>query len=69
MAIIFLVLFGTEIKKRAIRGIAEQIPSYECDKDEVCTSCIIEGEVCSCTEHVCQCGNDTVEKGECEMFN
>lgn len=67
IVIILLAIFGIEIKEKAIRAIAKEVPDYYCGKDEICTTCIIEGQKCSCGERVCECGNRTVKKEECEF--
>jgi len=65
--IIGLALFGTSIKEQALRGMAKETPGYNCGKGEVCTSCIINGNRCNCGVDFCLCGNETIDRAECEL--
>ena len=67
--IIVLVLFGTGLKEKALKEMVSDIPEYNCGDDDVCTSCIIKGNTCSCGEHTCSCGNDTVDRQECMLYS
>jgi hypothetical protein len=66
--IIGLALFGTTIKEKALKGMVQDIAEYNCGKDDICTSCIIDGHTCSCGTHTCSCGNETVDRTECELY-
>lgn len=66
--IIILALFGSGIKEKALKGVTQDIPEYNCE-DGLCTSCIISGNLCSCGEHTCDCGNISVDKAECELYS
>ncbi len=66
--IISLALFGAVIKEKALKGMVRDIPEYNCGKNDICTSCIIEGHSCSCGTHTCTCGNDTFDRRECELY-
>lgn len=66
--IVSLALFGSSIKEKALKGIVQNIPEYNCGKDDICTSCIIDGHTCSCGPYTCDCGNETVDKAECELY-
>lgn len=67
--IVSLALFGSSIKEKALKGIVEDVPEYNCWKDNICTSCIIDGHTCSCGTHTCTCGNNTVDRTECELYD
>jgi hypothetical protein len=63
-SIVTLSLFGFGLKEIALKGMVDDIPEYNCEED-LCTSCIIEGNACSCGEHTCDCGDKIVEKEQC----
>ena len=65
--IILLTILGAGIKEKAIKAIAEKTPGYYCGKNEICTTCIIEGQRCSCGKTMCECGNKTVSSDECYL--
>ena len=65
IGILALSLFSFGLKEKALKGMVNDIPEYNCGGDNLCTSCIIEGHTCSCGEHTCDCGNKTVDKNEC----
>jgi len=67
--IIVLSLFGFNVKERAIRGMVADVSEYNCDASNLCTSCIINGNTCSCGKSTCSCGNETVNKAECELYS
>ena len=69
IGILALTLFGTGLKEKALKEIVSDIPKYNCGDDNVCTSCIIKGNSCSCGEHTCSCGNDTVDRQECMLYS
>ncbi len=66
--ILIITLFGSGLKEKALKEMASDIPEYNCGRDNLCTSCVIEGNICSCGEHTCGCGNKTVDKTECNLF-
>jgi len=66
-AIVLLAILGAGIKEKAIKAIAKETPGYNCGKDEICTTCIIEGQICSCGKTTCECGNKTVQSKECYL--
>lgn len=66
--IVGLALFGSSIKEKALKGMVQDIAEYNCGEDDICTSCIINGNTCSCGADTCSCGNETVDKGECELY-
>lgn len=68
IGIVALALFGSNIKEKALKGIVNEIPEYNCGKDNLCTSCIIDGHSCSCGTHTCTCGNETVDRAQCQLF-
>jgi len=65
--IIGLAIFGTGIKEKALRGMAKETPGYNCGEGGVCTSCIISGNRCNCGADSCVCGNETIDRAECEL--
>ncbi len=67
MGILVLSLFSFGLKEKVLRGMVSGISEYNCGEDDLCTSCIIDGYTCSCGEHVCSCGNKTVDKTECVL--
>ncbi len=66
--IISLALFGSSIKEKALKGMVQDIPEYNCGDEGICTSCIIEGNTCSCGADTCSCGDETVDRAECELY-
>lgn len=66
--IISVSIFGSSIKEKALKGMVQNVDEYNCGKDDICTSCIINGNTCSCGEHTCSCGNETVERAECKLY-
>lgn len=67
IAILFVALFSFGLKEKALKGMVEDIPEYNCGNEGICTSCIIEGNSCSCGQSICECGNMTVDKKECDI--
>jgi len=67
VAIVLLALFGSGLKEKASKGLAEEIDGYNCDGG-ICTTCIIDGESCNCGPEVCTCGSTTVDKEECSLL-
>jgi len=67
--IVSLAMFGSGLKGIAVKGIAKDLPEYNCGEGNICTSCIIEGQTCGCGTEVCDCGNKTINKEECGFFN
>lgn len=68
IGIFLLTLFSFGIKEKAIGGIIDNVPEYDCSENNLCTSCMIEGNTCSCGQHTCDCGNKTVDRKECILF-
>lgn len=68
IGILILSLFSFSLKEKALKGIVKEVPEYNCDKDSLCTSCIVEGYTCSCGEQTCNCGNKSVDKTECDLL-
>lgn len=68
IAILLLALLGFGLKEIALKGMVSDIPEYNCGEDNLCTSCIIKGNTCSCGQHTCACGNETVDKSECSLY-
>ena len=68
LAIVLLALFGTSIKDKAKSEILSDVGEYSCNNG-ICSSCIIEGNLCYCNEEVCKCGDKTVVKSECNLIN
>ena len=66
-SIIIIAIFSFGVKEFALRGIIEDVSEYNCADNGVCTSCMIEGNLCNCDSHKCMCGNLTVDKKECEL--
>ncbi len=64
-----LAIFGSSIKEKALKGMVENIPEYNCGKDGICTSCVIGGYTCSCGTYTCNCGNETIDRAECELYS
>lgn len=69
VGIIILAAFGSGLKGVAVKGMAKELPEYSCGEGNICTSCIIESQTCSCGTDICNCGNKTVNKEECGFFN
>lgn len=69
LGILLLSLFSFGLKEKAIKGIVSDTPGYNCDNDNICTSCIINEHLCNCGEHKCDCGNETVDRIECDMLS
>lgn len=67
IGVVALAIFSFGLKERALRGMVDDVSEYNCGKDNICTSCIIEGNSCSCGAYTCICGNKTVDKVECEL--
>lgn len=67
IGILIFALFGFGLKEMAIKEMVKNIPEYSCNKDNLCTSCIIKGHTCSCGENKCRCGNETIDRAECEL--
>ncbi len=68
IGIIILALFSFGLKEKAIKGIVEEVPEYNCGENDFCTSCVIDGNSCSCGQHTCECGDMMVDKEECSLF-
>lgn len=68
IVIIILALFGSGIKEMALSGMTKNLAEYNCEGG-LCTSCIIKGNMCSCGEHSCECGDIRVEKSECQLYS
>ncbi len=66
--IIGITIFGSSIREKALKGMVQDIPEYNCGKGDICTSCIIEGHTCSCGTHTCTCGNETVDRTQCQLY-
>ena len=66
--ILGLAIFGSPIKEKALKGLLKNIPEYNCEKDDICTSCIIDGVPCSCGTDTCTCGNETFNRTVCELY-
>lgn len=69
IGIMFTAFFGFGLKDIALKGMVEDISEYNCGAENLCTSCIIDGHLCNCGELVCSCGNKTVDKKECELYD
>ncbi len=67
--IIGLALFGSSIREKALKGMVQDIPEYNCGKDDICTSCIIDGNTCSCGTDTCTCGDEIVDKNQCQLYS
>lgn len=68
IGIFVLALFGFGVKETLTKSLISNVPEYNCGEGEVCTSCIINGNDCKCNESICECGNETVDKSECDLF-
>ncbi len=68
ISIIILALFSFGLKEKAVKGIVEEVSEYNCGENGFCTSCIIDGNSCSCGQHTCECGDNIVDKEECSLF-
>ncbi len=66
-AIILLIFFGFGMEERAIKGIISKVPEYNCGANNLCTSCLVEGEACSCGQQTCACGDRVVDRKECVL--
>jgi hypothetical protein len=66
--IVGLAIFGSGIKEKVSQGIVDDIPEYNCGQKDICTSCIINGNACSCGTSTCACGNNTVDISQCQLI-
>jgi len=64
--ILFVSLFGSGFKQMAIEKVAAKTQGYICN-DNLCTTCIIKGELCECDKIQCECGNNTVPINQCML--
>jgi len=64
--VLLLSLMGSTLKEASRKGLISKVPDYNCGGD-ICTSCIIEGNACSCGTHTCDCGNKSVDLQECTL--
>jgi len=62
--IVFLAVFGTGVKDKAVRGVTDDVGEYNCD-GELCLGCVIGGETCNCGKESCTCGENHVDRSEC----
>ncbi len=67
--IIGITIFGSSIREKALKGMVQDIPEYNCGKDDICTSCIIDGNTCSCGTDTCTCGDEIVDKNQCQLYS
>ena len=67
LGILLLAMFGSGLKEKVVNGMAENVEGYSCDGG-ICTTCMIDGEKCSCGDEVCTCGSKTVDAAECSLF-
>lgn len=67
IAIVLLALFGFGLKEIAVKEIVKNVPEYECGEGDLCMSCTIEGQSCSCGKHTCDCEGLIVGREECVL--
>lgn len=69
VGILILAGFSFNLKEIALEQMVKEIPEYNCEGDGICTSCLIEGNMCSCGPATCDCGNKTVDKEACNFYD
>jgi len=67
ISVLLFSIFGFGLKKIVLEEMEKKVPDYNCDENNICTSCIVEGIICNCNENVCNCGNKTVDKNKCNI--
>lgn len=66
--ILLFSLYGSSLKNSLSKKMLNNIDEYNCEYDGLCTSCIVNEQLCSCNTQVCICGKETLDNNACNLF-